>query len=493
MPEVSEVAHICAQLRRNIIGCKVKHAVFPKDQLLFPQLAKEEPLYSNDELRDLVINRTVQSVGRHGKYLWLKLVSYKKPPSILLAHMGMTGNIVLKGIDSHMIMMENGGDLKVKNEQKGTVTRKKLIKKSLPETDLLLVMNADGKTLVGYRVTRDTILTLDNSSLREVKVEDIVLMEIDPKKRRKLDSSKADLKVTKTAKKEKYIQGNIEYSDPNMSSGSEEIEEDVLTQEPEQENEGKLEATNEGHLETSRNGNGDLKETNDGYLQDGDWPPKFTKFQLVLASSDDNKREINLAMTDPRRLGRVRVYTGSVYENDETIMKLKPLENLGPDYSKDPMAKIPVGQVFVTGDPDPDTHGRQRLGFRAFSQLVLSKKRTIKAILLQQELFAGIGNWVADEILYQSRIHPCETLWKTIHDHDHEVMKRLYDSMIYVMEFAVNVEGNVREFPEDWLMLHRWGKSRKSVKATTKAGHEIKYETVGGRTSSYVPELQKRL
>ena len=30
----------------------------------------------------------------------------------------------------------------------------------------------------------------------------------------------------------------------------------------------------------------------------------------------------------------------------------------------------------------------------------------LKALLLMQEFFPGIGNWMADEILWQARLHP---------------------------------------------------------------------------------------
>lgn len=46
-------------------------------------------------------------------------------------------------------------------------------------------------------------------------------------------------------------------------------------------------------------------------------------------------------------------------------------------------------------------------------------------------------------------------------------------------------------FPKGWLMLYRWGKRRKGEKQKTSDGYLVEHVTVGGRTSSYVPELQK--
>ncbi|GEQ68230.1 hypothetical protein JCM33374_g1897 [Metschnikowia sp. JCM 33374] len=239
------------------------------------------------------------------------------------------------------------------------------------------------------------------------------------------------------------------------------------------------------------------------------WPPRFTKFELFLSNSTNTpEHKVELAFSDPRRLARVRFLTGNDYSTDTKLMSLPPLQTLGPDYSKkatDSLAeissvKVENGQVktetteeFVFGDPDPHHHGRPRLSFEDFAQVVLTKKKPIKAFLLDQDFFAGIGNWVSDEILYQARIHPGEVLSKKISNPESPILRKLYDAIIFVMEQSVRVEGNAKLFPDDWLMLHRWGKGRKEPRATTKSGHRVEFDTIGGRTSCFVPELQKAL
>lgn len=214
-----------------------------------------------------------------------------------------------------------------------------------------------------------------------------------------------------------------------------------------------------------------------------EWPPRFTKFDMVLGG-------LELAFTDPRRLARVRVFTGEQYATDENLLTMSPLSELGPDYLKSPDAK-PITD-FTFGDPDPDHHGRPRLDFELFSQLLLKKKKPIKSFLLDQAFFAGVGNWVSDEILYHAKIYPAENISEKIDDPNDPVIKALYDAIIYVMEECVRVEGNARSFPETWLMIHRWGKGRKGPKA--KVGeHPVDHVTVGGRTSCFVPFVQKPL
>ena len=88
---------------------------------------------------------------------------------------------------------------------------------------------------------------------------------------------------------------------------------------------------------------------------------------------------------------------------------------------------------------------------------------------MDQAYFAGVGNWVADEVLFQAHIHPNEIISSKISkdlEYVHPVIKQLYDSLIYVCEEAVRVEGDVAKFPDDWLMLHRWGKGRKEKENT---------------------------
>ncbi len=41
-----------------------------------------------------------------------------------------------------------------------------------------------------------------------------------------------------------------------------------------------------------------------------------------------------------------------------------------------------------------------------FAEQLAARRRAVKAALLDQSFSAGIGNWVADEVLYQARIHP---------------------------------------------------------------------------------------
>lgn len=66
----------------------------------------------------------------------------------------------------------------------------------------------------------------------------------------------------------------------------------------------------------------------------------------------------------------------------------------------------------------------------------------------------------------------------------------LYTQLVHICQFVVKVEGNTLLFPLNWLMLNRWGKRNKNKKSYTLEGYEVDHVTVGGRTSSFCPELQ---
>ena len=123
---------------------------------------------------------------------------------------------------------------------------------------------------------------------------------------------------------------------------------------------------------------------------------------------------------DARRLGRIRLCNDPLRE--------PPISELGFD----PILSMPT--------------------LEDFSAKVLKRSCPIKALLLDQSFSAGVGNWVADEVLYHSRIHPeqrCNTL-------EEDQIKALHSSVGYVCETAVKVDAEASKFPDDWLFKHRW-------------------------------------
>ncbi|KAK3134197.1 hypothetical protein QOZ80_6AG0546180 [Eleusine coracana subsp. coracana] len=174
-----------------------------------------------------------------------------------------------------------------------------------------------------------------------------------------------------------------------------------------------------------------------------EWPSKYSKFFVEL---DDG---LEFSFTDKRRFARVRLF-----DNPETV---PPISELGPDALFEPMSVT----NFL------DSLGRKKIG--------------IKALLLDQSFISGIGNWIADEVLYQSRIHPLQIASSLSRDS----CEALHKSIQEVVTYAVEVDADCDRFPEEWLFHHRWGKKPGKVN-----GKKIEFITAGGRTTAYVPQLQ---
>lgn len=189
-----------------------------------------------------------------------------------------------------------------------------------------------------------------------------------------------------------------------------------------------------------------------------EWPPKNTKFVLHIAGSD-GAAPTKIAFRDPRRLGRVRLCAEPEKE--------PPVSELGFD----PILSMPP--------------------LEEFSPLIKKRNMPIKALLLDQSFSAGVGNWVADEVLFHSRIHP-EQRANTLSDDE---IATLHEKIVYVCKTAVDLKADSEKFPDSWLFRHRWGKGKKGKGAslTLPDGRTatIKWITVGGRTSAIVEEVQK--
>jgi formamidopyrimidine-DNA glycosylase len=174
--------------------------------------------------------------------------------------------------------------------------------------------------------------------------------------------------------------------------------------------------------------------------------PRAMKVELV---TDDGTR---LAMRDPRRFGRIRLH-------------------------EDPAAAKPICDLGFDALLNPASFGQLR-------ECLARRKAPIKAVLLDQAVFAGVGNWIADEVLYQAKISPHRPAASLTRDE----IARLRQSLAAVIRHAVKVDADKKAFPETWLFGQRWGRNADAV---TAGGEKIVHDTIGGRTTAWVPEVQK--
>jgi formamidopyrimidine-DNA glycosylase len=111
-------------------------------------------------------------------------------------------------------------------------------------------------------------------------------------------------------------------------------------------------------------------------------------------------------------------------------------------------------------------------------------RKPLKALLLDQDAFPGVGNWMADEILWRARIHP-EATGNNLSPYK---TARLFDEIKAVCEDALRVIGtNWGDPPDSWLFNHRWRRDG----ICPVSGRPLEYITVGGRTTCFSPAIQK--
>lgn len=134
----------------------------------------------------------------------------------------------------------------------------------------------------------------------------------------------------------------------------------------------------------------------------------------------------------------------------------------------------------------------------AFSNAVVAAflkrraKTPIKAVLLMQERFPGIGNWMADEVLWRAAIHPRRLAGSLRADE----IKTLWRECRQVCRLALrNIAGHGGKLPPDlninipdtWLFNHRWEDGGRCPKT----GVLLVREEIGGRTTCWSPARQK--
>lgn len=120
------------------------------------------------------------------------------------------------------------------------------------------------------------------------------------------------------------------------------------------------------------------------------------------------------------------------------------------------------------------------------------RRAPIKAVLLMQEQFPGIGNWMADEILWRAAIHPRRPAGSLTSAET----RMLWRQTRLVCRQALRViAGTGDHLPADlnvgippyWLFKHRWERGGRCPKT----GQRLAHATIGGRTTCWSPARQR--
>lgn len=106
----------------------------------------------------------------------------------------------------------------------------------------------------------------------------------------------------------------------------------------------------------------------------------------------------------------------------------------------------------------------------------------LKAVLLRQERFPGVGNWMADEILWRAGLHPAR-LAGALHDLE---VARLRRAVRRIARDALTAIADDWSYPSSWLFTHRWTNGR----GCPRCGQRLRREPIGGRTTCWCPGCQ---
>jgi formamidopyrimidine-DNA glycosylase len=183
-----------------------------------------------------------------------------------------------------------------------------------------------------------------------------------------------------------------------------------------------------------------------------DYPPPHTHFIFSISNSENGKNEAEVAFSDPRRFGSLQL--------------LLDMEEQFGELATDGLAI--------------DAKNKEKI-----IAVLAEQSSGIKTILLDQKrAVSGVGNWVADEVLYQSELHPDQKYLST------EQASIILDNLSNILATAVQCLSENQNFPQDWIFNFRWQKKRVGVKDAQERA--IAFVKSAGRTSVIVPSIQKK-
>ncbi len=146
------------------------------------------------------------------------------------------------------------------------------------------------------------------------------------------------------------------------------------------------------------------------------------------------------------------------------------------------------GVVDLT--PSPESYIREhRLGpdplqlrLPEFRRLIERRRGRIKALLMSQDVIAGVGNLYADEALYRASVDPRRAA-NSLGDDD---VKRLFAAIRGVLREAIEFKSRGRDYPVRFLVPHRLEGER-----CPRCGGTVRRTIVGGRTTYFCRTHQR--
>jgi formamidopyrimidine-DNA glycosylase len=189
------------------------------------------------------------------------------------------------------------------------------------------------------------------------------------------------------------------------------------------------------------------------YYRDVEDTPRFARIVFHLTNG------FRLAFIDARKFGRVGLA--------DSVAAYQQQKALGPD---------------ALAISLPDLQAR-----------LAKRKAPIKALLLDQKILAGIGNWIADEVLFQAGVFPA----KPANELTSAELERLHSAIRHVLHTAIEQEAIYQNFPKSFL-IHARGWDDSALKPAERQvcpqhRQPLHFTKVGGRTTYFCTTCQPPL
>lgn len=204
--------------------------------------------------------------------------------------------------------------------------------------------------------------------------------------------------------------------------------------------------------------------------------------QMLFEFSGDNRLGLHLGMTGKMRIEKTPF---RAEKHDHLVLEQADRSLVFRDSRQ-------FGRVrFHHGKEKPEWWRADipEIAERSFDQKFLDRfltrhrKATIKAVLLMQSGFPGIGNWMADEILWRAKIHPAIRVAKL----NPKKRAALLKEAKFVARESLRIVGkDFSDPPKSWLIHQRW----KTGGICPKHKVALRRKTIGGRTTAWCPKCQ---
>lgn len=204
--------------------------------------------------------------------------------------------------------------------------------------------------------------------------------------------------------------------------------------------------------------------------------------QMLFVFAGDNWLGIHLGMTGELRIEPAKFQAGKhdhlVLQQGERALVFRDARQFGRvrfSHEKEPPA---WWQAIA---PDINSAAWTKPAMAQFLQR--HGRAPLKAVLLSQVGFPGVGNWMADEILWRAHLAPQTRAGKLTGS----AISTLYRSARFVARAALEIIGtDWSDPPRTWLLHERW----KARGKCPRHGTTLKRATIGGRTTAWCPKCQ---